>query len=173
MAAVVDTVELIESAAQRCEFVGWTEVPLADKTGGVAQLLEALREHGFGRRDAVVAFFDRWVALDPETHLVPSGHHPCARRVTHRTCRVAISESCTVLGYGVDVRGRNLSAPLKAKFAIAEIIRDDKHDVRFLGTNREHGGREARHQSEQLNHGLGIRIQRDNSSICRSGYGCF
>ena len=152
MAAVVDTVELIESAAQRCEFVGGTEVPLADKTGGVAQLLEALREHGFGRRDAVVAFLDRWVALDPETHLVPSGHHSCARRVTHRAGHIAIRESCTVLGDGVDVRGRDLSAPLKAKFAVAKIIRDDKHDVRLLGTNREHGGREARHQSEQLNH---------------------
>ena len=57
------------------------------------------------------------------------------------------------------MRGRNLSAPLKAKFAIAEIIRDDKHDVRFLGTNREHGGREARHQSEHLNHDLGIRVK--------------
>ena len=83
VAAVVDAVELIESAAQRCEFVGGTEVPLADKTGGVAQLLEALREHRLARRDAVVAFLDRWVALDPETYLVPSGHHPCARWVAH------------------------------------------------------------------------------------------
>lgn len=132
--------------------MGGTEVPLADKTGGVAQLLEALREHRLARRDAVVAFFDRWVTLDPETHLVPSGHHPCTRRVTHRAGHIAIRESCTVLGDGVDVRGRDLSAPLKAKFAVAKIIRDDKHDVRFLGTSREHGGREAGHQSEYLNH---------------------
>ena len=57
------------------------------------------------------------------------------------------------------MRSRDLSAPLKAKFAVAKIIRDDKHNVRFLGTNREHGCREARHQSEQLNHGLGIRVK--------------
>ena len=120
-------------------------MPLANKTGDVAQLLEALREHGFGRRDAVVAFLDRWVALDPETHLVPSGHHPCARRVTHRAGHIAIRESRTVLGDGVDVWGRDLSTPLKAEFAITEIIRDDKHDVRLLGTSREHGGREAHH----------------------------
>jgi hypothetical protein len=50
------------------------------------------------------------------------------------------------------VRGWDLSASLKAKFAVAKIIRDDKHNVRFLGTNHEHGGREARHQSEHLNH---------------------
>ena len=137
VAAVVDAVEFIESAAQRCEFVGGPEVPLADKTGGVAQLLEALREHGFGRRDAVVPacsdLLDRWVALDPETHLVPSGHHPCARRVAHRACRVAIRESRAVPGDGVDVRGRDLGAPLEAEFAVAEIIRDDKHDVRRAG----------------------------------------
>jgi len=33
----------------------------------------------FGVLGVVVAFLDRWVALDPETHLVPPGHHPCAR----------------------------------------------------------------------------------------------
>ena len=50
------------------------------------------------------------------------------------------------------MRGRDLSAPLKAKLAVSKIIRDDKHDVRFLGTNRELGGREAHHhQSEHLN----------------------
>ena len=50
------------------------------------------------------------------------------------------------------MRGRDLSAPLKAEFAIAEIIRDDKHDVRLLGISGQHSSREARHQSEHLNH---------------------
>ena len=83
--------------------------------------------------------------------VLPSGHHSCTRRVAHRAGHIAIRESCTVLGDGVDVRGWDLSASLKAKFAVAKIIRDDKHDVRLLGTNREHGGRETRHQSEHLN----------------------
>ena len=145
--AAADTVELIELATQRRKFLGAAEMPLAIKTSGVAQLLEALREHGFGRRDAVVAFLDRWVALDPETHLVLSGHHPrAAETVTHRTCRVAIRESCTVLGDGVDA-GRDLA--LKG---VAEIIRDDKHDVRLLGISGQHSSREDRHPKEHLNH---------------------
>ena len=148
IAAVQESEVLVEATRHRMLRLGRAEVPLADHAGGVAALLEVVRQHALVERRAET-FLGRsgdaaGVELVAEALLVAPGHETGARRTAHRRGDVALGEARSALGDGVDVRRPRGGAAVGADVAVPEVVGEDDDQVRRpLRLGREHRAGEA------------------------------
>src|SRR5262245_8945055 len=83
--------------------------------------------------------------------LISAGEQAGPRRAAIWSGNIALREVDAVLGDRVDVRRRDVLAPLKAELAVADVIAQDEQDVRFLGLRaRGRGGNQHQSHREQI-----------------------
>jgi hypothetical protein len=71
------------------------------------------------------------IELVTKSLLITSGEEPSPRGTAHNAGDISIGEANAVLCDTVDVRCRDILAPLKAEIAVAEIVSDDDDNVRL------------------------------------------
>ena len=110
------------------------QVPLADRGGRVAEGLQPVGDRRFfsGQPGRVGAA----VELVAEARLIAAGHQAGPRRAAVGRRDVALREAHAVLGDRVDVRRRDVLAPLATQFAPAEIVGVQNDEVRLVGRLR-------------------------------------
>jgi hypothetical protein len=119
-------------------------VPLADGSGGVAEILEPVGHRPFGQcqPDALADA----VELVAEARRVAAGHQPGTRRAAIRRGNVALSEPDSVSCDGVDVGRGDVAGSLEAEPTIADVVAQDDQDIGLAGLGG--AGRSTRREAE-------------------------
>src|SRR5262245_25547510 len=111
-------------------------MPFADEARAVARLLEE-RGKGWMARRQPDAFrrcgVDRLLEAHLEAHLIASGDQSSARWGAIGGIRIALRELEAFDRQTVHVRRRIVALTVAAHIRIAEIVREDEHDVRLGG----------------------------------------
>ncbi len=113
------------------KFLHVAEVPFADDAGVVASRLQQLGKGLF--RDGQPLFARRGVAFPvdfvAEARLRAPGHQARAARRAHARADIAAGAAHPVPRDGINVRGRDVLAPVHAKVSIAQVVGEQDEDV--------------------------------------------
>jgi hypothetical protein len=153
----------VEPLQRRLE-PGPAEVPLADHPGGVAALLERLRERDLVEREFVR---DRRPLEALIGHILAARNpvgDPAALRVlpredadaggrAHRARRIEVGEPQPVLRHLVDVRGLVERAAVAPEVALAHVVDDDEDNVGLVGGVQQRTEGEQRESEQDAIHG--------------------
>ena len=129
--AAEEAVEAIKTAAGWS--VGWifAEVPLADETGSISQLLKTLGEGGLLERESLTRS-RREVHLVTESLRVSAGEESGARGAAHRGADISLLADDTLLGDLIDARGLDRFQSGEAKIGISRIVGEQDHHRRSV-----------------------------------------
>src|SRR5262249_27998828 len=75
---------------------------------------------------------DLAVVADPGMAAVLAGHQTIARRRAHGGAGVVLGEAYSLAGHPVDTGGADLLLPVTAELGVAQIIGENKYDVRLF-----------------------------------------
>src|SRR5205807_6073598 len=121
---------VVEPALLRVELVRVSEVPLPDPPGDVPRGLQPVGNGGFGERKPDVR--TGAVKLVAEPRLIAPGEQSGARRRAVRPGNVPAGEPRAGLRQRVEVRRRDVLAPLYPDVRVAHVVGDDEYDIRHL-----------------------------------------
>ena len=145
----------VEAAIQRMMPLRLAEVPLSDQPGGVAGALEHVGQSPLVRRESDLGVPARGVELVSEAGLVPAGVEAGPRRAADGRGHVPVGQPDAATREGVEVRRSNRPGTERAEVAVAQVVRQDDHDVgRRRGRVRLVRRRTAGHR-ERSQHGEG------------------
>jgi hypothetical protein len=124
---------LVEPAAVGVEGRVRAEVPLAHRRGGVPCLLHHLGEHDLieGQANVLVVRQPLRVVLVPEPLLVTPGEQAGPRGRAERVRHVPVRADDSGLGERVEVRGRDVLAPLETEVGVPEVVGHDNDHFRL------------------------------------------
>ena len=144
----VVAVEPVEAAGHRIRHAPRrAQPPLAEATGGVASVVEDLRERErAGRHGELPLGLHLAVAADHRVARMLAGHQHAAARRADGVARPVPGEPGPAGEEGVDVRRLDVLAAERADVARAEIVAEEEHDV---GGTRARGGRGAEKEARQ------------------------
>ena len=134
-----EAVEVVESAGVGVLRGLQSEVPFADRGGGVALRLEHLREHGGGAREEAPVFCGLGPddSGDADEIGVASGKKGGAGGGAHGAVGVEFGEAHPIGHEGVEVRTLEIGRAVAGEVAVAEIIDDNEEDVGPFGGEGE------------------------------------
>ncbi len=138
------------------------KAPLADARGRVTGALQQLRDRDRVRGDRVLPFrLNLFVVADVRVAHGKARENPAARGRTHRARRIGLRELHPVFREPIDIRRRDFRLAVTTQLADAQIVRQQKHDVRLLRIG-DHGRRKQQHESNKDRfHGGACRVLRE------------
>ncbi len=126
--------ELIKAMTLRMKRRGSAEVPLAHQARRIASKTQLISYSLFRFRQADSrkgVFRPDRIEFEAETGLVSPGEQGGPRSGADRGCHIPAGTPGSGSSQRIDVRRRNLLAAIAAKFAVAEVIDHDKHNIRL------------------------------------------
>jgi hypothetical protein len=127
---VRDAEPFVETATCGQKLRMMTEVPFAERRGGVALLLEEFAEELFPRMQAGRAGVVQGAA-HADAIGITAGHQCRARRGADRLRNIETREPRALRGETIDVRRADVFRAVTTDIAVAKIVGEDEHDVRF------------------------------------------
>ena len=148
MPAAQETEELVKPALERMIFRPVAQMPFPHQGAHVPRLREDFRQHGFAERQALARPEFRVVDMS-EAVLVAAGQQPRSRRAAVGMANVAVGESDARVRQSVDVGRHEIRQAMKANVGIAQIVREDHHEVGRTARAFRGIRRRARARAEQ------------------------